>query len=42
MLTLEFYRTLPAKICVECGCEIAEQHESYQYECERCISKDDE
>lgn len=37
METLEFYRNLPKKHCVECGQEIEEQHESYLYECERCI-----
>ncbi|MEY2193688.1 protein YhfH [Neobacillus sp. BF23-41] len=37
MLTLEFYRNLPEKECRECGETIEEQHESYLYECERCI-----
>ncbi|WNB92380.1 protein YhfH [Bacillus sp. NEB1478] len=36
---LEFYRNMPKKTCTECGCEIEEQHESYLYECERCIGK---
>ncbi|MCQ6267313.1 YhfH family protein [Fictibacillus sp. WQ 8-8] len=37
MLTLEFYRNLPKKQCRECGKTIEEQHESYVYECERCM-----
>jgi predicted RNA-binding Zn-ribbon protein involved in translation (DUF1610 family) len=40
--THEFYRELPKKICVTCGYEIEEQHESYVYECERCINLVDE
>jgi hypothetical protein len=39
---MEFYMNLPRKICVECGCEIEEQHESYLYECERCFGRDHE
>ena len=27
------------KECRECGCKIAEQVESYLYECERCIGR---
>ena len=42
METLEFYRHLPEKECRECGSEIKEQHESYLYECERCMSKHEE
>ncbi|PZX07050.1 YhfH-like protein [Psychrobacillus insolitus] len=30
------------KECRECGCKIAEQVESYLYECERCIGKNEE
>jgi ArsR family metal-binding transcriptional regulator len=41
MLTLEFYRYLPQKECKECGCVIEEQHESYLYECERCMGNHD-
>jgi hypothetical protein len=37
MMDLEFYRNIPKKECSECGCEIQEQHESYLYECERCM-----
>ncbi|MDC3413448.1 YhfH family protein [Aquibacillus sp. 3ASR75-11] len=42
MLPLSFYRNLPKKICRECGCEIEEQHESYLFECERCMAKCEE
>lgn len=42
MKGLEFYRNLPNKICVECGDHIIEQHESYLYECERCLNNKDE
>jgi ribosomal protein L37AE/L43A len=42
MLTLEFYRNLPPKQCRECGEEIVEQHESYLYECEKCIGRHEE
>ncbi|RXT02315.1 protein YhfH [Ammoniphilus sp. CFH 90114] len=42
MLGLDFYRNLPVKICVECGCDIQEQHESYLYECERCLNSREE
>ncbi|WP_074033927.1 protein YhfH [Bacillus massilinigeriensis] len=30
------------KECRECGCEIKEKHESFLYECERCIGKHEE
>lgn len=36
---LEFFRTLPAKICPECGQVVNEQAESYLMECDRCLSK---
>ena len=39
MLNLDFYRNLPKKDCRECGDTIEELHESYLYECERCIGK---
>ncbi|WP_425590486.1 protein YhfH [Fictibacillus sp. b24] len=36
---LELHRNIPDKTCTECGCVIEEQHESYLYECERCMGK---
>jgi hypothetical protein len=36
----QFYRNIPVKICVTCGCKIEEQHESYLHECERCMNID--
>ncbi|WP_110926574.1 protein YhfH [Bacillus massiliglaciei] len=39
---MEFFRTLPAKQCAECGQHMEEQAESYSMECERCLSKRDE
>jgi YhfH-like protein len=36
---LELHRNIPEKTCIECGCVIEEQHESYLYECERCMGK---
>jgi NADH pyrophosphatase NudC (nudix superfamily) len=36
---VEFFRSLPAKICSECGKEIEEQAESYMMECDQCLSK---
>jgi hypothetical protein len=41
MESLEFYRNLPKKSCLECGDEIEEQHESYLYLCERCLGAND-
>lgn len=38
----EFYRNCHIKFCAECGNEIEEQHESYLYECERCMNEKDE
>jgi reverse gyrase len=37
--SLEFFRNLPPKICVECGSKIEEQHESYMTVCEHCLRK---
>lgn len=39
MKNLEFYRNIPQKECRECGDHIEEQHESYLYECERCVGR---
>lgn len=36
---VEFFRTLPEKICPECGQVVIEQAESYLLECDRCLSK---
>lgn len=36
---VEFFRTLPSKICPECGQKVTEQAESYLMECDRCLSK---
>jgi len=35
-----FYHQLPNKVCIHCGEEFEEQHESYAVECIRCINKD--
>ncbi|MCZ2257605.1 protein YhfH [Sporosarcina sp. G11-34] len=35
----EMTRRSPEKECRECGNKIVEKHESYLYECERCIGK---
>lgn len=37
MKTLEFYKNLPKKTCVNCGEVIQEQCESYLFECEKCL-----
>lgn len=37
-----FYRNIQKKVCVCCGHEFEEQHESYLYECERCMNDRDE
>ncbi|MBS4173090.1 protein YhfH [Bacillus sp. FJAT-49736] len=40
---IEFFRTLPKKICPECGENIhEEQAESYLIECDRCLAKKEE
>lgn len=38
----EFYRNIPNKECACCGREFEEQHESYLFECERCMNLRDE
>ncbi|MED0676514.1 MULTISPECIES: protein YhfH [Aneurinibacillus] len=38
----EFHKNLPKKECIECGCEIREQYESYLHLCERCINNMEE
>lgn len=39
MNPVEFFRSLSAKICPECGQEMEEQAESYMMECDQCLSK---
>jgi hypothetical protein len=39
---MDFFRSLPAKQCAECGELIEEQAESYLTECDRCLSKSEE
>lgn len=39
MSPLEFFRSLPPKMCPECGEHMHEQAESYMMECDRCLSK---
>ncbi|MCM3601576.1 YhfH family protein [Robertmurraya korlensis] len=39
MSPVEFFRTLPKKVCPECGQHVHEQAESYIQECDRCLSK---
>lgn len=39
MNPVEFFRTLPRKVCPECGQTVNEQAESYLLECDRCLSK---
>lgn len=36
---VEFFRTLPKKVCPECGQTVKEQAESYLMECDRRLSK---
>ncbi|WP_153732427.1 protein YhfH [Sporosarcina obsidiansis] len=36
---VEFFRNLPAKVCVSCGKEIEEQHECYSNHCDHCNIK---
>ncbi|MBT2757066.1 protein YhfH [Mesobacillus foraminis] len=42
MSPLEFFRSLPKKVCPECGEGVEEQAESYLMECDRCLSKKEE
>ncbi|MCG7344323.1 YhfH family protein [Sporosarcina sp. ACRSL] len=35
---VEFFRNLPAKVCVVCGKNIEEQHECYSNKCDECNS----
>ena len=39
MSSVEFFRSLPKKVCAECGEQMEEQAESYMLECEHCLSK---
>lgn len=36
----EFYQNIPNKVCIHCGEEFKEQHESYAVECVRCTGID--
>jgi ribosomal protein L37AE/L43A len=36
------FHPLPPKQCQKCGEEIVEQRESYLYECEKCMSQQEE
>lgn len=42
MSPVEFFRSLPNKICLECGEPMEEQAESYMMECEHCLAQKDE
>ncbi len=33
---VQFFKNLPAKVCVDCGHEIEEQHECYSNKCDTC------
>lgn len=33
---IEFFKNLPAKVCITCGKEIDEQHECYGNKCDSC------
>ncbi|MFC4322287.1 protein YhfH [Litchfieldia salsa] len=33
----EFFKNLPAKKCMKCNTEIAEQHECYGNTCDHCL-----
>lgn len=33
---IEFFKNLPAKMCITCGDEISEQHDCYNNECDKC------
>lgn len=33
---VEFFKNLPAKVCISCGQEIEEQHECYANKCDSC------
>ena len=39
MSPVEFFQTLPKKVCPEWGQIMEEQAESYLMECDRCLSK---
>ncbi|AZV40990.1 MULTISPECIES: protein YhfH [Peribacillus] len=40
--SVEFFKSIPAKHCSECGETVVEQAESYLMECDRCLSKIEE
>ncbi len=35
--SVEFFRSLPKKVCAECGQVMEEQAESYMMECDHCL-----
>ncbi|MBS4189593.1 YhfH family protein [Bacillus sp. FJAT-49705] len=37
--SIEAIKTLPRKICQECGQNMKEHEDSYLLECDRCLSK---
>ena len=37
--SVEFFKNLPAKQCVECGEKFEEQHECYGNKCDHCVSE---
>lgn len=39
MSPVEFFHSLPNKVCCECGETMEEQAESYMMECEHCLAK---
>ena len=39
---IEFFNTIPAKYCPDCGVHIMEHAESYLMECDRCLTKREE
>lgn len=36
---VECFRSIPKRVCPECGEPMEEQAESYMMECERCLAK---
>ena len=40
--SVEFFKSIPAKHCSQCGEHVFEQAESYLMECDRCLSKAEE
>ncbi|MFJ7745653.1 protein YhfH [Peribacillus sp. NPDC097295] len=36
--SVEFFKNLPQKQCMDCGKKIEEQHECYGNQCDHCLS----